>query len=176
MSKFTLRGAIAALAILAASAGAFAQGFPDRPITMIVPFPPGGVADQTGRPTGAAMEKFLKQPVVISNRAGDVQAYRKAVLSGFSNVEQALIAVQQTTEAERIQGNVVRSSRRAFELSEQQFKAGTLNLVTLLQTEETLFTAEDQLVQVRLARLLATVSLFQALGGGWPPSITTISG
>jgi NodT family efflux transporter outer membrane factor (OMF) lipoprotein len=99
-----------------------------------------------------------------------LQAYRKAVLSAFSNVEQALIAVQQTTEAERIQGNVVRSSRRAFELSEQQLKAGTLNLVTLLQTEETLFTAEDLQAVDRFNRMIAIVSLFQALGGGWPPA------
>jgi NodT family efflux transporter outer membrane factor (OMF) lipoprotein len=99
-----------------------------------------------------------------------LQAYRKAVLSAFSNVEQALIAVQQTTEAERIQSNVVRSSRRAFELSEQQLKAGTLNLVTLLQTEETLFTAEDLLSIDRFNRMIAIVSLFQALGGGWPPA------
>jgi tripartite-type tricarboxylate transporter receptor subunit TctC len=62
---------LAALLALAAPLGtAAAQTYPDRPITMIVPFPPGGVADQTGRPTAAAMEKFLKQPVVISNRAG----------------------------------------------------------------------------------------------------------
>ncbi|KAB2911776.1 MAG: tripartite tricarboxylate transporter substrate binding protein [Hyphomicrobiaceae bacterium] len=48
-----------------------AQGtYPTRPITMIVPFPPGGVADQTGRPVAAAMEKILKQPVVVSNRPG----------------------------------------------------------------------------------------------------------
>jgi multidrug efflux system outer membrane protein len=99
-----------------------------------------------------------------------LQAYRKSVLSAFSNVEQALIAVQQTTEAERIQGNVVRSSRRAFDLSEQQLKAGTLNLVTLLQTEQTLFTAEDALAIDRFNRMLAIVSLFQALGGGWPPA------
>jgi outer membrane protein, multidrug efflux system len=99
-----------------------------------------------------------------------LQAYRKSVLSAFSNVEQALIAVQQTTEAERIQTKVVSSSRRAFELSEQQLKAGTLNLVTLLQTEETLFTAEDVLAVDRYNRMLAIVSLFQALGGGWPPA------
>jgi outer membrane protein, multidrug efflux system len=99
-----------------------------------------------------------------------LQAYRKSVLSAFSNVEQSLIAVQQTAETERIQANVVKSSRRAFELSEQQLKAGTLNLVTLLQTEETLFTAEDLLAVDRLNRLLAVVSLYQALGGGWPPA------
>lgn len=44
--------------------------YPSRPITMIVPFPPGGVADLTGRPTALAMEKVLKQPVVISNKPG----------------------------------------------------------------------------------------------------------
>ncbi|MDP2708167.1 MAG: tripartite tricarboxylate transporter substrate binding protein, partial [Burkholderiales bacterium] len=54
-----------------ATASAFAQdAYPSRPITMIVPFPPGGVADITGRPTAAAMEKLLKQPVVVANRSG----------------------------------------------------------------------------------------------------------
>jgi NodT family efflux transporter outer membrane factor (OMF) lipoprotein len=99
-----------------------------------------------------------------------LQAYRKAILNGFSNVEQALIAVEQTTAQERIQENVVKASRRAFVLSEQQMKEGTVNMVTLLQVEQTLFTAEDQLAVVRLARFQAIVSLFQALGGGWPPA------
>ena len=53
------------------SAGALAQdAFPSRAITMVVAFPPGGVADTTARPTAAAMEKVLKQPVAISNRPG----------------------------------------------------------------------------------------------------------
>jgi multidrug efflux system outer membrane protein len=98
-----------------------------------------------------------------------LQTYRKTVLSAFSNIEQALIGVKQTTEAETIQRRVVSSSRRAFDLSEQQLKAGTINLVTLIQTEETLFTAEDQLSVDRFNRMEALVSLFQALGGGWPP-------
>jgi outer membrane protein, multidrug efflux system len=99
-----------------------------------------------------------------------LHAYRKAVLNGFSNVEQALIAVEQTAAQERIQENVVKASRRAFVLSEDQMKEGTVNMVTLLQVEQTLFTAEDQLAVDRLARLQAVVSLFQALGGGWPPA------
>jgi outer membrane protein TolC len=44
-----------------------------------------------------------------------------------------------------------------------------VNLVTLLQVEQTLFQAEDTLAQDQLLRLLATCSLFQALGGGWSP-------
>ena len=46
------------------------EPFPTRSITMVVAFPPGGVADITARPTAAAMEKVLKQPVVVSNRPG----------------------------------------------------------------------------------------------------------
>jgi tripartite-type tricarboxylate transporter receptor subunit TctC len=60
----------AALAALAA-VPAFAQApYPTKPITMIVPFPPGGVADTVARPVAEAMSRDLGQPVVIENRAG----------------------------------------------------------------------------------------------------------
>jgi len=66
-----IRSSLVYCLALAAAAPAIAQdAFPSRPITMIVPFPPGGVADTTGRPTAAALEKVLKQPVVITNRPG----------------------------------------------------------------------------------------------------------
>ena len=64
---------------------------------------------------------------------------------------------------------VVSASRRAFQLSEQQLRAGTADIVTVLNTQLTLFQAEDALWQAQLARLLAIVSLYQALGGGWEP-------
>jgi len=98
-----------------------------------------------------------------------VQSYRKAVISAFTDVDKALIAVRETALAERLQQDVVNSSRRAFDLSDQQLRAGTLNLITLLQVEQTLFQAEDALAQARLARLQAVVSVYQALGGGWLP-------
>jgi tripartite-type tricarboxylate transporter receptor subunit TctC len=44
--------------------------YPNRPITVVVPFPPGGVADLTARPVAAAMEKILKNPVVVVNKTG----------------------------------------------------------------------------------------------------------
>ncbi len=63
--------AFIAFALLGAGWPAWAQDkFPSHPVTMIVPFPPGGVADQTGRPLAAAMEKVLKVPVIASNKAG----------------------------------------------------------------------------------------------------------
>ena len=63
----------------------------------------------------------------------------------------------------------------AFDIAEKQLSGGTVNLITVLQAEQTLFTAENNLVLVRLSKLQAAVSLFQALGGGWTPGGTLAS-
>ena len=57
--------------LFALAAGSFGQEkYPSRPITIVAPFPPGGVADLTARPIAAAMEKVLKNPVVVVNKTG----------------------------------------------------------------------------------------------------------
>jgi tripartite-type tricarboxylate transporter receptor subunit TctC len=58
-----------AISLAALSSVASAQ-YPDHPITMIVPFPPGGVADTVARPVAEAMGRDLKQPVIIENKPG----------------------------------------------------------------------------------------------------------
>ena len=98
-----------------------------------------------------------------------LQIYRKTVVQAFADVDNALMSIRQTTERLRLQREVVAASRRGFELSEQQLRAGTADIVTVLNTQLTLFQAEDALSQAQLARLLAIVSLYQALGGGWEP-------
>jgi outer membrane protein, multidrug efflux system len=100
-----------------------------------------------------------------------LQTYRKTVVSAFADVDNALVAIRQTTERLRLQREVLRASRRAFELSEQQLRAGTADIVVVLNTQLTLFQAEDTLSQAQLARLQAIVSLYQALGGGWEPKM-----
>ena len=98
-----------------------------------------------------------------------LQTYRKAVISGFTDVENALDGIRQTALRERLQAEVVTSSKRAFDISEQRLNQGTIDLVTVLQTQQTLYQAQDLLVQVRLLHVQAIVSLYQALGGGWLP-------
>ena len=98
-----------------------------------------------------------------------LQNYRKAVISGFADVENALDAIRLNAQRERLQREVVSSSRRAFDISEQRLREGTVDLVTVLQTQQTLYQADDALAQARLAHVLAIVSLYQALGGGWLP-------
>ena len=93
----------------------------------------------------------------------------RRLISAFTDVENALDAIRQTALRERLQREVVTSSRRAFDISEQRLREGTIDLVTVLQTQQTLFQAEDALVQARLAHVQAIVSLYQALGGGWLP-------
>jgi outer membrane protein, multidrug efflux system len=119
---------------------------------------------------GFLLESQLKQAKGLQLQ--DLQAYRKAVLSAFSDVEKALVALQQFTLEERLQKEAVAASRKAFEVAETQLRGGTVNLITVLQAEETLFTAENTLVLVRLSKLMAASSLFQALGGGWTPEGT----
>jgi NodT family efflux transporter outer membrane factor (OMF) lipoprotein len=98
-----------------------------------------------------------------------LQVYRKAVISGFADVENALDDIRKTAEREKLLVEAVTSSRRAFDISEQRLREGTVDLVTVLQTQQTLYAAEDALAQARLAHVLAIVSLYQALGGGWLP-------
>jgi multidrug efflux system outer membrane protein len=117
-------------------------------------------------------------------RAAEFAAsYRKAIIQALSDVENALVALQQTTERERLQREAVAASRRALEITERQLREGTIDLVTLFNIQTTLFTAQDTLAQVRLLRFQAVVSLYQALGGGWSqaralprrPAITEVS-
>ncbi len=98
-----------------------------------------------------------------------LQNYRKAVISAFFDVETALDGIRQTALRERLQGDVVTSSQRAFDISEQRLNQGTIDLVTVLQTQQALYTAQLAHVQARLAHVQAIVSLYQALGGGWLP-------
>jgi outer membrane protein, multidrug efflux system len=98
-----------------------------------------------------------------------LQTYRKTVVQSFADVDNALMSIRQTTEKLRLQREVVAASRRAFQLAGDQMRAGTADIVTVLNVQLTLFQAEDSLVQAQLARLLAIVSLYQALGGGWEP-------
>ena len=93
--------------------------------------------------------------------------YKLAVVTAFSSVDQALVALKLFAEQEELTRQSLEASRLALQLSEDRLKSGVLDVVTLLQTEQTLFTTQDTLVQVRLSRLTEAVMLYQALGGSY---------
>jgi tripartite-type tricarboxylate transporter receptor subunit TctC len=101
-----IRAAVATA--LAALATVAAAQYPDRPITMIVPFPPGGVADTVARPVADALSRELKQPVVIENKPGAGGAIgmglaAKAKADGYT-VLLALASLTVLPEADKVLG------------------------------------------------------------------------
>ena len=97
------------VASLGLSGAAFAQaGYPDKPITMIVPFPPGGVADTVGRPVAEALARELGQTVVVENRAGaggatGMGAAARAPADGYTLL-MTLSSISILPEADKILG------------------------------------------------------------------------
>jgi tripartite-type tricarboxylate transporter receptor subunit TctC len=77
MQRRSLLGGVA----LAPLAGRAQEAFPSRPLAMVVAFPPGGQADLAARPTAAALERVLRQPVVVQNRGGAAGAIGNAFVA-----------------------------------------------------------------------------------------------
>ena len=69
-NMFTRRGALGLALAGAASPGLAQPGFPNRAVSIIIPFPPGGATDLIARPYGAALQRHWNQSVVLQNRGG----------------------------------------------------------------------------------------------------------
>ena len=96
-----------------------------------------------------------------------VENYRKAILASLADVESTLAASSRTAEQDVLQQQILEQARRALRLAEVRYREGVDDLLVVLDAQRTLFQAEDQLAQIRLARLQASVGLYKALGGGW---------
>jgi len=121
----------------------------------------------------------LAQPIFDGERRGAevdsaaarerelVETYRRAILAAFADVENALVAASRNARQEALQGEVRAEAREALRLAEVRYRAGADDLLVVLDAQRTLFQAQDQLAQARLARLQTAVSTYRALGGGW---------
>jgi NodT family efflux transporter outer membrane factor (OMF) lipoprotein len=96
-----------------------------------------------------------------------VETYRKAILTAFGEVEDALVAANRQAQQEALQREVEVQAREALRLAEIRYREGVDDLLTVLDAQRTLFAAQDQLSQIRRGRLEAAVDLYKALGGGW---------
>jgi NodT family efflux transporter outer membrane factor (OMF) lipoprotein len=93
--------------------------------------------------------------------------YRQRVLTAFKDVEDALSAVAQNARLVDTQRTVVQASQQAYDIAQARLFTGTIDILTVLTTQTTLFQSQDLLLQDQLAQLQAGVQLFLALGGGW---------
>jgi outer membrane protein, multidrug efflux system len=96
-----------------------------------------------------------------------IASYQGVVLNAYADVETALGQVMNNLKAEEHLRREVDSAREAFGIAQLQYRQGAADLLIVLQAQQTLFAARDQLAQTTLARLQAVVHLYEALGGGW---------
>ena len=113
----TLSITLLALFVLVCNA-ASQEPYPTRPITIIVPFPPGGIADLTARPLAAVLERIVKQPVVVANKTGaagavGMQSAAIAKPDGYT-IMVALVSISTIPEVDALFGRKPAFTRDQF--------------------------------------------------------------
>lgn len=95
--------------------------------------------------------------------------YRKAVLTSFGEVENALANAQTSAAREAALAIAAAEARRAYDLAQASYKAGASDFLSVLDAQRNWLSARDSEAQARLAQFTAASDLFVALGGGWKP-------
>lgn len=96
-----------------------------------------------------------------------LETYRGAIINGFADVEKALNSIRRLDEQRLWQNEELSQAQTAFNIAQSRYEAGAEDLLTVLETQRTLYTAQDQNAQLRLSRVQASIALYKALGGGW---------
>jgi NodT family efflux transporter outer membrane factor (OMF) lipoprotein len=96
-----------------------------------------------------------------------VAAYRQTVLSGFRDVEDNLAALRILERESQIQDEAVQSARQSVMLTTNQYKAGIVSYLNVIEVQTTALDSQRSAVDILNRRLAASVLLIKALGGGW---------
>ena len=96
-----------------------------------------------------------------------VAGYRQVVLAAFAEVENQMAALRILGQQQKAQDTAVDLSRKAVEITLNEYRAGTQNFTTVVTAQSLLVNNEVNALQVRLSRFTAAVTLIRALGGGW---------
>jgi NodT family efflux transporter outer membrane factor (OMF) lipoprotein len=99
-----------------------------------------------------------------------VANYRETVLAGFQNVEDELVALRVLGQQVGVQRDAVEKARQAVQISLNEYQAGTVAYTTVTTAQVTLLNDQETALQVQEQRLIASVALVEALGGGWDTS------
>jgi outer membrane protein TolC len=102
-----------------------------------------------------------------SQRRVLVETYRQAVYTALKEVNDALGNAERNRKQEELQTAIRDENERSLRLAATRYREGADDLLTVLDAQRSLFSAQDQLAQLRLARLTSALDVFKALGGGW---------
>lgn len=105
--------------------------------------------------------------LAAARRTELVESYQQSIISGFRDVEDALVSVQQFTDQEKAHLEEMNHAREAYRLAAVRLRAGAVDFTALLDAERVLLSAETARDQARIGRFSALVNLYRALGGGW---------
>ncbi len=109
-----------------------------------------------------------------ARRVEIIETYRTTVITAFGDVEKALGSVDSIARQQEQQAIQLEQAQIALDVAEIRYRAGAVDLLTLLDAQRSLYSAQDQSRQLKLARLQSVVTLFRVLGGGWQDPGATI--
>jgi NodT family efflux transporter outer membrane factor (OMF) lipoprotein len=96
-----------------------------------------------------------------------VDTYRQTVLQGFQQVEDELVTLRVLEQQSVVEEKLVQAAREAEKLTLNQYKAGTVPYSSVITAQTTRLASEQSALAVFIDRLTASVTLIEALGGGW---------
>ncbi|WP_186310708.1 efflux transporter outer membrane subunit [Paraburkholderia sp. BCC1886] len=105
--------------------------------------------------------------LAVAQREELLATYRQAIVAAFGDTERSLNAGAGADAQYAAQREALDEAQRAIGLAQSRYQAGAETLLVVLDAQRTAFDAEDETVQLRLARLQASVALARAVGGGW---------
>lgn len=142
-------------------------GLSSRSLSQFLSSPFTSLATSLAAPIfeGGALRGQLRASEATAEKS--VADYQQTVVSALQDVEDSLSAAAQQQQVEIADQAAADAARKAATLADAQYRFGTIDFLTVLDTQRTLYQSEDTLVQTRLARLQASVSLFRAFGGGF---------
>jgi multidrug efflux system outer membrane protein len=97
----------------------------------------------------------------------EIAQYERAIQVAFREVADGLAARATLDEQLEAQLARVEAERKRYEISELRYRTGIESYLAVLTAQRDLYAAQQQLIDVRLARLASLVTLYKALGGGW---------
>jgi NodT family efflux transporter outer membrane factor (OMF) lipoprotein len=99
-----------------------------------------------------------------------VATYRQTVLSTFQQVEDELLALRVLQQEAEYQAEAVKSAQLASDIALNEFNSGTVIYTTVITAIQTLLADQQTALTIQQNRLVASVTLIEALGGGWDTS------
>ncbi|WP_455807805.1 efflux transporter outer membrane subunit [Pseudomonas koreensis] len=96
-----------------------------------------------------------------------LETYRGAIINSFADVEKALNSIHGLDQQRYWHEEELKQAQTAFRIAQSRYQEGAEDLLTVLETQRTLYQAQDVSVQLRVARVQASIALYKALGGGW---------